>query len=84
MMAPFAETTPTARMIRTTVSEVPLPEAPLIPAGAMLSVRGSSSVRPSPPSRPCQTKLKARVRNVSNEWYGNNCNSGTLSVHFIP
>ena len=58
---------------------VPSLRYPFIPAGAALSVRGSSqrtglSVAPTP--------TKPRARSVSYEWYGNNCGSGTLFVHF--
>ena len=50
---------------------------PFIPAGAALSVRGSSSVRPACRLDPRQIGTMS----VSYEWCGNNCGSGTLSVH---
>ncbi len=60
------------------VRHVPPLRYPFIPAGATLSVRGSSSGRrsrsPRPPPNRSQQRLICR--------FGNNCGSGTLSVHF--
>ena len=60
--------------------QVPSLRYPFIPAGAALSVRGSSSGRAVGRPDPRQTG----ARSVAYEWYGNNCGSGTLSVHFPP
>ena len=48
------------------------------PGCAALSVRGSSNGRRIRRPAPRHTG----ARSVSYEWYGNNCGSGTLSVHF--
>ncbi len=56
----------------------PPPRYPFIPAGAALSVKGRPAYGPArrPNPRPTGTG------SVSYEWYGDNCASGTLSVHF--
>ena len=51
-----------------------------IPAGAALSVRG----RPADGAVGRPDPRQTGASSVSYEWYGNNCGSGTLSVHFPP